>query len=252
MSAPPGINEGQSTTRPPLFNEKYYNWWKARIKDFLTAEDYELWTIVNQSPLIPTKQNAQNKIVPKDPSEFVVADFRIMEKNAKAKKILISRLGPDEYNRISVCSNAKQIWDALQIAHEGTNQVQELVGKVRRILPASWESKVTAIQGAKELDKISLDELVGNLKTHEMRKIELCKEEPKKDKYLLLKASEDKEYDYDDPDLAMFAKFKRFMKNSKSASKRETSSKPKKIDKANYDGCYKCGKLDHMVKNCPM
>ncbi|XP_075107097.1 uncharacterized protein LOC142180075 [Nicotiana tabacum] len=124
MSAPLGINEGQSTTRPPMFNEKYYNWWKARMEDFLTDEDYELWTIVNQGHLIPTKQNAQSETVPKDPSKFVAVDFRMMEKNAKANKILICGLGPDEYNRISMCSNMKQIWDALQTAHEGTNQVK--------------------------------------------------------------------------------------------------------------------------------
>ncbi|XP_070049426.1 uncharacterized protein [Nicotiana tomentosiformis] len=124
MSAPHGINEGQLTTRPPLFNVKYYYWRKAKMEDFLTAEDYELWTIVNQSPLIPTKQNAQSETVPKDPSEFVAADFRKMKKNAKAKKILICVLGHDEYNRIFVCSNAKQIWDALQTAHEGTYQVK--------------------------------------------------------------------------------------------------------------------------------
>ncbi|XP_070048835.1 uncharacterized protein [Nicotiana tomentosiformis] len=221
-----------------------------------------------------------------------------MEKNAKDKKILIYGLGPDKYNRIFVCSNVKQIWDALQTAHEGTNQVkrskielpmrnyeffsmkesepipdmmtrftiitnelkslekvftsEELVGKVLRILPASWESKVTAIQEAKELDKISFDELVENLKTHEMRKIELRKEEQRKDNALVLKVSEDDESDYNDPDLATFAKFKGFMKNSKSASKRETGNKHKHIDKANYDGCYKCGKIDHMVKNCPI
>lgn len=206
----------------------------------------------------------------------------MMEKNTKAKKILICGLGPDEYNRIFVCSNAKQIWYALQTTHEGTNQVkrsriellmrnyeffsmkesepihdmmtrftiitnelkslgkvftsEELVSKVLSILPASWESKVSAIQVVKELDKISLDELIGNLKTHEMRKMELSKEEPKKDKALVLKASEDDEFDYDDPYLAMFSKFKKFMKNSKSASKRETSSKHKQNDKANYDG----------------
>ncbi|XP_070039781.1 uncharacterized protein [Nicotiana tomentosiformis] len=94
------------------------------MEDFLTAEDYELWTLVNQGPLIPTKQNTQTETVPNDPSEFVATDFRMIEKNAKAKKILIYRLGPDEYNRISVCSNAKQIWDVLQTAHEGTNQVK--------------------------------------------------------------------------------------------------------------------------------
>ncbi|XP_070031750.1 uncharacterized protein [Nicotiana tomentosiformis] len=94
------------------------------MEDFLITKHYELWTIVNQGPLIPTKQNAQSEIFPKDPFEFVAADFRMMEKNAKAKKILICGLSPDEYNRIFVCSNMKQIWDALQTAHEGTNQVK--------------------------------------------------------------------------------------------------------------------------------
>ncbi|XP_070041144.1 uncharacterized protein [Nicotiana tomentosiformis] len=214
MSAPPGINEGQSTSRPPLFNGKYYSWWKAKMEDFLMVEDYELWKIVNRGPLTPTKQNGQNKTIPKDPSEFVATDFKMMEKNAKAKKILICGLGPDEYNKISAYSNAKEICDALQTADEGTNQVkrsriellmrnyelfsmkesepiqvmmtrftiiknelksfenvftsEELVSKVLRILPASWESKVTAIHEAKELDKISLDELTENLKTHQV------------------------------------------------------------------------------------
>ena len=100
-------------------------------------------------------------------------------------------LGPDEYTRISECKLAKDIWDALQVAHEGTNQVkqpriellmrkyklfdmgdretvmdmytqfthitnelkslgksfttEELVRKIIRILPHSWETKVTAI-----------------------------------------------------------------------------------------------------------
>ncbi|XP_019231773.1 PREDICTED: uncharacterized protein LOC109212577 [Nicotiana attenuata] len=191
MSAPPGINEGQSTTRPPLFNRKYYSWWKTRMEDFLTAEDYELCTIVNRGPLTPTKKMKQNETAPKDPSEFVASDFRMMEKNAKAKKILICGLGPDEYNRIFACSNAKEIWDALQTAHKGTNQLgrfisEELVSNVLRILLASWESKVIAIQEAKEMDKISQDELIGNLKTHEMRKLELCKEELERDKALFL------------------------------------------------------------------
>ncbi|XP_070054110.1 uncharacterized protein [Nicotiana tomentosiformis] len=119
---------------------------------------------------------------------------------------------------------------------------EELVSKVLRILPASWESKVTAIQEAKELDKISLDELVGNLKTHEMRKIELRKKEPKRDKALVLKGSEEDESDSNDPNLAKVAKF---MKNSKNASKRENNGKHKQIDKATYDGSYKYSKLYH-------
>ena len=43
----------------------------------------------------------------------------------KTKKLLYFGLGPDEYTRISECELAKDIWDALQVAHEGTNQVKQ-------------------------------------------------------------------------------------------------------------------------------
>ena len=48
----------------------------------------------------------------------------MMEKNAKAKKLLYFGIGPDEYTHISKCESVKDIWDALQIAHEGINQVK--------------------------------------------------------------------------------------------------------------------------------
>jgi len=40
---------------------------------------------------------------------------------------------------------------------------EELVRKMLRFLPHSWEMKVIAIQEAKKMDEISLDELIGNL-----------------------------------------------------------------------------------------
>ncbi|XP_070041476.1 uncharacterized protein [Nicotiana tomentosiformis] len=252
MSALPRINEGQSTPRPPMFNEKYYSWWKARMEDFLTVVDYELWTIVNQGPLFPTKQNAQ--------SETIWDSIQNAHQGVNQVKRSRTELLMRNYELFSM-KESQPIHDMMTLFTIIANELkslgkvftsEELVSKVLRIFPASWESKVTTIQEAKELDKISLDELVINFKTHEMRKIELRKEVPNKDKDLVLKAFEDDESDYDDPKLAMFAKFKRFMKNSKSAPKRETSSKHKQIDKANYDGCYKCGEVDHMVNDCPI
>ncbi|XP_070055846.1 uncharacterized protein [Nicotiana tomentosiformis] len=257
MSVPPEINEGQLTTRTPLFSKKHNSWWKARMKNFLTVEDYELWTIVNRGPLTPTKQNGQNENVPKDPSEFVAADIRMMEKNAKTKKILICGLDLYKYNRISACSNAKEIWDALQTTHERTNQM-----KISRIelLIRNYElfsmKESEPIQEMMNRFTIITNELKSSRKVFTFEelvsKLELCKEKPKRDKALVLKASEEDESDNDELDLAIFAKFKRFMKSSKNASKRENNGKPKQIDKSSYDGYYKCNKLDHMVKDCPM
>lgn len=89
------------------------------MENYIQADDYELWIIIKNGALVPTKPSEDgNTMIPK---EFNSADFKMMEKNAKAKKLLYFGLGPDEYVRISECRTAKDIWDALQIAHEGTN-----------------------------------------------------------------------------------------------------------------------------------
>ena len=64
---------------------------------------------------------------------------------------------------------------------------EELVRKILRFLPQSWEAKVTAIQEAKDMNKISLDELIGNIQTYELRRNSQLKEETKRDRGLALR-----------------------------------------------------------------
>ena len=47
---------------------------------------------------------------------------------------------------------------------------EELVRKILRFLPHSWEAKVMAIQESKDIKKITLDELIENLQTYELRR----------------------------------------------------------------------------------
>jgi len=241
------------------------------MESYIQAEDYELWMLIKNGPLIPKKITADGNSIPKELKEFNAEDYKMMEKNAKAKKLLYFGLGPDEYTRISECESAKEIWDALVIAHEGTNQVKqsriellmrkyelfkvgdresvmdmytrfahitnelkslgksfttyELVGKILRILPHSWEAKVTAIQEAKDMNKITPDELIGNLQTYELRKNSQQKDETKRDRSLALKALED-DSDSNKEEIAMITqKFKKFFKKVKENSKRKVFGK---------------------------
>ena len=57
-------------------------------------------------------------------SEYEKEDFDKMEINAMAVKLLHCGLGPHEHNRVMGCKNAKEIWDLLQVTHEGTNEVK--------------------------------------------------------------------------------------------------------------------------------
>ncbi|XP_075099090.1 uncharacterized protein LOC142175976 [Nicotiana tabacum] len=126
MAAPLNFEEGQSTYRPPRFNGQYYGWWKTRVHDFIMAEDSELWDVICNGPFVPMKAFGEGtRTILKTRKEYNGADRKAIEKNFKAKKSLVCGIGLDEYNRISACESAKEIWEALQTTHEGTTQVKQ-------------------------------------------------------------------------------------------------------------------------------
>ena len=49
---------------------------------------------------------------------------KLVQYNLKAKNIITSALGMDEYFRVSNCKSAKDMWDTLQVTHEGTTDVK--------------------------------------------------------------------------------------------------------------------------------
>ncbi|XP_070003456.1 uncharacterized protein [Nicotiana sylvestris] len=115
MTAPLNLEEGQSIYHPPKFDGKCYWWWKSRIHDFIMAEDCELWDIICDGPFVPIKTSG----------EYTEADKKALKKNARAKKILVYNLEPNEYDRISTCDTTKEICEALQIAYDRTTQVKQ-------------------------------------------------------------------------------------------------------------------------------
>ncbi|XP_070032635.1 uncharacterized protein [Nicotiana tomentosiformis] len=94
----------------------------------MQVEDYELWDIITHAPLPTLNKNAEGEDVPKTRADCNAEDFKKWEKNAKDKKWLVCGIGLDEYSRIQGCSTAKQIWDILQVAHEGTTLVKRSTG----------------------------------------------------------------------------------------------------------------------------
>ncbi|XP_060211645.1 uncharacterized protein LOC132639188 [Lycium barbarum] len=151
------------------------------------AEDLELWDIICDGPHIPVnKDKAGMEITPKMRQEYNEADKKAVKKNYKAKKIPVCRIGADEYNRISACKTAKEIWETLQTAHEGTTQVKN--PKIGMLIT---ETKVNAIYDAKDLAKLIVDELIRNLKTYEMKMTlkKTKKNEVMKERNLVLKAA---------------------------------------------------------------
>jgi len=87
-------------------------------------------------------------------------------------------------------------------------------------LPGSWEAKVIAIQEAKDLKTLSLDEIIGNLQTYELRRNSQQQEETKKDRGLALKIMEEVSSELDEEDMAMITrKFKKIFKKTKAGTR---------------------------------
>lgn len=258
------VVEGHSISIPPFFNGSNYTYWKARMKFFLTAYDIETLKSITYGYSHPTYENDSKKIILKDLIDFSQDEIRACQVNGKAMNALICAIDANEYNKISSCSSAKEIWDKLEIIHEGTKQVRETrinmlvhnyelfrmkenknisemyarfttlvndltalgkmytmkekVMKILRCLPRSWREKVTAIFEARDLEKLTLNELVGSLLTHELT-VAHDEEEEKKDKRnkgIALKGTiliDSDEESSDDDDMALLARrFNKFVK----------------------------------------
>ncbi|GAV63685.1 UBN2 domain-containing protein [Cephalotus follicularis] len=113
-------------------------------------------------------------------------------------------------------SRFTNIINALQ-ALDKTYSNSEMVRKILRCLPRTWMPKVTAIEEAKNLNVLALEDLLGPLMTHELsmqkKDDDEEKEKKKKKKIVALKSSqtEDSEDD-DDEELAFITqRFKKFL-----------------------------------------
>ena len=148
----------------------------------------------------------------------------------------------------------------------------KVVRKVLKSLPERFHAKITAIKESKNIDKILLIELVGNLQTYELRLMKIGKSG--KSKSMALKAkSSDTDESLDDEDFKMKSnitrQFKKFMKNTnwKGFDKdhsQSNSSQFKNQDKGKKDArdggqytvpagpkCFGCQGFGHTKQKCP-
>ena len=93
----------------------------------------------------------------------------------------------------------------------------KIVRKVLKSLPERFHVKITGIEESKNIDKIPLIELVGNLQTYELRLTRISKSGKSKSMALKAKSSDtDESSDNEDSKMKSYVtrQFKKFMKNA--------------------------------------
>ena len=117
------FKEGASLNRPPLFEGEHFTFWQKRMEIFIQSIDPGAWNAIVKGPFHPTKLE-NGVIVSKDWDELDDVEKRKVQDDKKAKNILTSRLSSDEFFRTARCKSAKEIWELLEITHEGTTDVR--------------------------------------------------------------------------------------------------------------------------------
>ncbi|XP_070004781.1 uncharacterized protein [Nicotiana sylvestris] len=278
MVARPNFEVGQSTYRPLGFNGQYYDWSKTCMHDFIMVEDSELWDIICDGPHVLMKKLGETrKMVPKNRKEYSDIDKKAVEKNFRAKKILeiwealqtahegTTQIKQSKIDMLTTEYELVRLKDdeSIQDMHTRFTSIinelhslreviprNKLVRKVLSVLRGSWESKVNVITEAKDLQTLTMDELIGNLKTYEMkRQRDNERREPKKEKNLMLKAKNNYSSEEDSDMAYLIKRFQKMVRRNGGIPKRGSTSKPRI-----YDLCHNCGKpgrksaADNIVK----
>jgi hypothetical protein len=101
-------------SKPPFFDGTNYPYWKIRMSTHLQGIDWLVWEIYEDATYIMLEPRAR---VTQDQKDRHNA-------NSRARTVLFSSLLLQEFERVSDCTNAREIWVRLQSYQEGTTQVK--------------------------------------------------------------------------------------------------------------------------------
>ncbi|XP_066380053.1 uncharacterized protein [Miscanthus floridulus] len=107
--------------RAPFFDGTDYDYWKARMTNYLKGKSLKLWKIT---------QNATYVIPAEEPTD--AAEIGLLETNHRAVAILQASICKTKYDRVSSEDLAYQIWEKLRKYHEDSNTVKNRKFEIHR------------------------------------------------------------------------------------------------------------------------
>ena len=93
------------------------------MRIFIRSVDIKVWHAIEKGAFIPTHK-VDGKEVEKPKEQWTDDEIKLAQYDMKAQNILMSALGSDEFFRVSACETAQEIWETLEVTHEGTYDVK--------------------------------------------------------------------------------------------------------------------------------
>ena len=95
----------------------------------MDAVDEDLFETILNGPYVPTKlaptTDDLNRMAVKLKAEWTETEKKAVQLDKKAKNILFMSLEKELFENVINCKTAKEIWEALLVMHEGTEEVRE-------------------------------------------------------------------------------------------------------------------------------
>ncbi|GJZ77387.1 retrovirus-related pol polyprotein from transposon TNT 1-94 [Tanacetum coccineum] len=271
--------EGCSMKRPPLLEPNGFCFWKARFETYVKSKDIDLWQVIQNDNFYFKVEDEETKLMKETLYELLKDnEKKQLGKNEEAKMTIYNALPRKEYERIDLLT---QEYEKFSISNEETidsgftrfNVIvtclksldpdyssKNHVRKFLRALLLKWRAKVTAIEEAKDLASLPLDELIGNLKVYEMvldNDGVASKTTKEKVKSLTLKAKVTREQTSDDSDSQGGSDEEVDEEEPKHSvywlgtSGRDNNFRNKGGESSNPKGaCYNCGIEGHFASEC--
>ncbi|GJT81768.1 hypothetical protein Tco_1056110 [Tanacetum coccineum] len=159
-----------------------YDIWAMEMEHYLEYIDNDVWKVIqngNSKKRISTGKDGIVRIL----SPVTAAEIQAVEKERKAKNILLMAIPKEHMRRFHGMDDAKEIWEAIRTrfggnanskkmqkalkAHGAEVSTEDANHKFLRSLPPAWSNLAMTMRTKPEVDTLSIDDLYNNLRVFE-------------------------------------------------------------------------------------
>ncbi|GJW95844.1 hypothetical protein Tco_0175516 [Tanacetum coccineum] len=172
-----------SNIKLPILKKEEYDIWAMEMEHYLEYIDNEVWKVIlngNSKKRISTGKDGVIRILP----PLTAAEIQAVEKERKAKNILLMAIPKEHMRRFHGMDDAKEIWEAIRTrrvkkgytdptitsqleAHGAEVSTEDANHKFLRSLPPAWSNLAMTMRTKLDVDTLSIDDLYNNLRVFE-------------------------------------------------------------------------------------
>ncbi|KAK2456842.1 gag-protease polyprotein [Trifolium repens] len=115
---------GGSINRPLVLDGSNYDYWKARMIAFIKSMDQKAWKAIITGWNHPIVSAEDGSSILKGEGDWTPEEETESNNNSKALNAIFNGVDENIFKLINTCTEAKQAWEILQTAHEGTSKVR--------------------------------------------------------------------------------------------------------------------------------